>query len=338
MKKVKLFSKFLAAVTAVSMLSVPVYAGNEPAPFVSDDYGISAEGFDCTFKELLEMDNEEFLELDKYKGEYPADCMPMNSTYLYCMQVINAVSERFDRDVVENVLGHAVSDTLEEELENLKQDLSVLFDNEAVAVMPWYSCAGEMLGETEEYYPTGVVSIENLSDTFVMNATTDLVNNTKENGNAEYNQEIDPVWLAKKLNEYLGDEVDYTCFEELNWKTQEPTGRLFIKFDMADKLDVSEENVIYSAKLLSCLSRINSGAVAVNNDDYQPTDETIVFDSAVKVGDADGDSAVTVRDCVEIAGRLSMQDNSFSEWVDYNLDEKVNVRDAAAIAGDLAVK
>ncbi len=339
MKKIKLFSKILAAVMTLSMLIVPVSALTEPAPYVSDDYAVSAEGFDCTFKEFLEMSNEEFLAIDKYNGDTESDCMPMNSAYLNCMRVIDAVSTRYDRDTVEQILGNEASSTLENEIEQLKQDLSVLFENEAVSAMPWYSSAGEMFGESEEYYPTGVVAIEKLSDTFVINSTTDLVNNTEENGNAEFNQEIDPVWLAKKLNEYIGDEVEYTCFKELNWKTQEPTGRLFIKFNMDDKLDVNEENVIYSAKLLSCLSKINSDAgVLVNEYLTEQIAELTVFDSAVKVGDADGDSAVTVRDCAEIAGKLSQQNNTFTEWIDYNLDEKVNVRDAAAIAGDLANK
>ncbi len=55
-------------------------------------------------------------------------------------------------------------------------------------------------------------------------------------------------------------------------------------------------------------------------------------------GDANEDGDVNVRDCAFIAGKLSKGKGSeLPEKADYNLDEKIDVRDAAALAKSLAV-
>ncbi len=59
----------------------------------------------------------------------------------------------------------------------------------------------------------------------------------------------------------------------------------------------------------------------------------------LKIGDANADGAVNVRDCSFIALCLSHGDISpLSEYADFNRDGKINVRDAASLAYSLAVK
>lgn len=61
--------------------------------------------------------------------------------------------------------------------------------------------------------------------------------------------------------------------------------------------------------------------------------------SAFVKGDADGNGTLNIRDCAEICRVAAQGDTSnFKEFVDYNKDKQINVRDAAAIAKYLAAK
>ncbi len=300
-----------------------------PQPYVNEDYATSSESFDMNFKELLEMNDEEFMALDKYKGNQSADTMSWHTGYNTICKVLN--TEYADIASLAELMEISTKELLKNIVEN--KEVAVNGKGEFRTVIPFYADASY---STESVMDSKCVAIGNLTNTYCINGTTDFRNNTDEN--AELNQKIDDVWLAKQLNESFGDEIQFKCYEEVDVETKETTGRIKIEFDMDDKLSLSKENVMYSAKILTCLAKINNGVSPEYNYAYSGTEKAEIFDSTVKVGDANGDSELNVRDCAEIAGKLSKSDNTLSKWVDYNLDQKVNVRDAAAIASFLAKK
>ncbi len=334
MRKIKWFSKLLAIISAVSILSLPVNADTTALPYVNNDYVTSSENFNYTFKELVEMSDEEFMTSDRYSGDVSTDSMPWHMGYNDICDVLDTFY--LDVEQAENMLGLGSGTLVKHFDTDTVYKIAEAEEVGYVAVIPYYSGCSYT---EDEIYDKKCILIKNLTNEFWINNTTDFINNTEEN--VYLNQKIDSVWLAKYLNEYFGDEISYKCYEELNWKTQKPTGRIKVKFDMEDKLLLTKENVIYSAKILNCLKKINYDAfikVDRSMSEGEQTIESELFNSTVKVGDADNDGSVTVRDCAVIANKLSKQDNSFTEWIDYNLDTKINVRDSAAIAKDLASK
>ena len=337
MKKTKIISRILAALTTISVLSVPVYAG-ELTPYVCEDYKLSSEGFTPTFKQLLEMSDEEFIANDTYNGDLEPDCVTLWQAYHFCMRVLNGSNcsmRKFEEET-----GIDVSNA--EDFEKLKEAVKEKGMGYLESLSPFYFeyCKNNNIDDISD----GVTLIkEELPCSYTINSSTflhidfeDMEDMTREEYDA-LNQEVDSVWLAKKLNEYFGDEISYTCYR-VQTMSGVDTGQVKIEFDNEGRQEFNKENVLYNARILCCLSDINA-AVSVNFESDNGSGISVEeFDSTVKVGDANGDGAVTVSDCAQIARKLAKQDKSFSKWVDYNVDGKVTVSDAATIARDLAKK
>ncbi len=155
----------------------------------------------------------------------------------------------------------------------------------------------------------------------------------------DWNEITPPSEYEKDINEYINENFDVlNAFLKENKLKAE-----FVKSDTSDS-----ESYCYSLgfDVESKLEDIVDVHLRLRDEfgincilSVESNESCKVYYDETPVGDVDKDNEVTVRDCAYIASKVALSEaDSLPMSADFNGDEKVNVRDAAAIANYLATK
>jgi hypothetical protein len=312
MKKFKrILSVMLSAVMAVSALSFSVAADDDDYTETEGNYYDTYKTHNCgklTLDELLAMSDEEF-------AMYDRPIIPVNTDkYIVggqdrfrCIQtIIRGVGTQifyYGDELPEDI--HDVEHVTDEYLSLIQYPDEDGLDSDAyVYYMYW--------------------ALRSLVPVFRLSS---------EDYNAKYLNNVDTPdttaqSLTHDLNQLLEGQVGFTIKE---YETA-----TYIKFDIADMTDLTEENILYYARLYYILSSINPAICYIPYADGLEGKEISETTYAKYLnGDANGDSKLDVFDSVQIA-KYTVNGENFDEnqliWADFNKDDSVDVFDAVAVA------